>query len=205
MMTPVTEILVRPLERTEHHAAAAVAARALIDSPTSLAAYGDDLLDRLALPYADFVTLFGVLPPPQLGVFCGPCLVGVAAASPPGGCIGSFFAATAPAVLDRPSPGPGDPSRVEVFWASWATHDLLEEHWHVGPVGVEPGFQGRGIGGMVMRSLCACFDDEGRVGWLETDKERNVRFYQALGFEVVETTTILGVPTWFMRRDPVRG
>ncbi|HTT85940.1 MAG TPA: GNAT family N-acetyltransferase [Acidimicrobiales bacterium] len=198
----MTEIVVRPLERTDRAAAAAVAARALVDAPTSLAAYGDDLLDRLALPYADFTTLFGVLPAPQLGAFCGACLVGVAAASPPGGCIGSFFRDTAPAVLDRPTPGPGDPSRVEVFWAHWATHDLPQEHWHVGPVGVEPGFQGRGIGGMVMRSLCERFDDEGRVGWLETDKERNVRFYRSLGFELVETTTILGVPTWFMRRDP---
>jgi hypothetical protein len=51
-------------------------------------------------------------------------------------------------------------------------------------------------------ALCATFDQEGRVGWLETDKERNVRFYNAFDFEVVETATILGVPTWFMRRSP---
>ena len=82
------------------------------------------------------------------------------------------------------------------------THDLADEHWHVGPVGVEPGFQDRGIGGAIMRDICTTLDGEQRIGWLETDKERNVRFYTGLGFEVVETTTILGVPTWFMRRDP---
>ena len=204
-MADVTEIVVRPLDRAEHDVAAAVGAHALIDSPTTLAAYGDELLDRLALPYADFATLLGVLPSPQCGAFCGRCLIGVAAAAPPGGCIGSFFRDSAPDVLDRPTPGIGDPSRVQVFWAHWATHDPLEEHWHVGPVGVEPGFQGRGIGGAVMRGLCDSFDSEGRVGWLETDKERNVRFYQSLGFEVAEKTTILGVPTWFMRRDPTKG
>jgi len=198
----VTDIVVRHLERDEHRAAAAVAARALLDAPTMLAVHGDDPLDRLALPYAEFSLLFKVLPSPQVGAFCGACLIGVAAVSPPGGCIGSFFASAAADVLDRPTPGLGDPSRVQVFWAHWASHDPGDEHWHVGPVGVEPGFQGRGIGGAVMRDLCATFDREQRVGWLETDKERNVRFYTALGFEVVETVTILGVPTWFMRRDP---
>lgn len=183
--------------------AAAVAARSLIDAPTTLASYGDDLFDRLALPHADFAALFKVIPSPQIGAFCGSCLVGVAAASPPGSCIGSYFRDAAPDVLDRPTPGVGDPSRVQVFWAHWATRDLISEHWHVGPVGVEPGFQGRGIGVAMMGELCAEFDRQGRVGWLEADKERNVRFYTALGFEVAETTTILGVPTWFMRRDPV--
>ena len=43
------------------------------------------------------------------------------------------------------------------------------------------------------------------MAWLETDKERNVRFYAGLGFDVVDTTTVLGVTTWFMRRDPGPG
>lgn len=198
----MADIVVRHLERVEHEAAAAVAARALVDAPTVVAAYGDDLLDRLALPHADFSTLYRFLPSPQIGAFCGACLIGVAAASPPGACIGSFFRTAAAEVLDRPTPGLGDPSRVEVFWAQWAIHDPADEHWHVGPVGVEPGFQGRGVGRTIMRDLCATFDREARVAWLETDKDANVRFYDSLGFEVVETKTILGVPTWFMRRDP---
>lgn len=199
----MTDIVVRALERNEYSAAAAVAARALVDAPTTLAMYGDDPLDRLALPYAEFVMLFELLRSPQVGAFCGGCPVGVAAASPPGGCIGDFFGSSASDILGRPVPGIGDPARVQVFWAEWATHDLAEEHWHIGPVGVEPGFQGRGIGGAVMRDLCATFDRTRRVGWLETDKEQNVRFYAAVGFEVVDRATILGVPTWFMRRDPV--
>jgi ribosomal protein S18 acetylase RimI-like enzyme len=199
----MTEIVVRHLERDEHQAAASVAARALLDAPTMLAVHGDDPMDRLALPYAEFSMLFKVLPSPQIGAFCGACLIGVAAVSPPGGCIGSFFATRAAEVLNRPTPGLGDPSRVQVFWAHWASQDLGDDHWHIGPVGVEPGFQDRGIGGAIMRDICATFDREERIGWLETDKERNVRFYTGLGFEVVESTTILGVPTWFMRRDPV--
>jgi ribosomal protein S18 acetylase RimI-like enzyme len=198
----VTDIKLRPLRSDEDRGAAGVAARALVDAPTTLAAYGDDPLDRLALPFGDFRLLFKALPSPQVGAFCGGCLIGVAAATPPGGCIGSFFRTAAAEVLERPTPGLGDPSRVHAFWAHWAIHDLVEDHWHVGPVGVEPGFQGLGIGVALMDDLCATFDRQERIGWLETDKERNVRFYRALGFDVVESTTILGVPTWFMRRDP---
>lgn len=198
----MTDIVLRSLEHDEYRAAGAVAGRAFVDAPTTLAAYGDDPLDRLALPYADYSTFFKVLPSPQVGAFCGECLIGVAGISPPGGCIGSFLRSAAAEILDRPTPGLGDPSRVEVFWAQWATSDTVDEHWHVGPVAVEPGFQGHSIGGLLMRDLCSTLDRRRRVGWLETDKERNVRFYAPLGFEVVETTTILGVPTWFMRRDP---
>jgi ribosomal protein S18 acetylase RimI-like enzyme len=201
----VTDVVLQPLEKDDNRAAAGVTARAFVDAPTTLAAYGDDPFDRLSLPYADFLTFFTVLPAPQTGAFCGSYLIGVAAASPPGKCVGDFFRPAAGEFLERPTPGLGDPSRVQVFWAHWATHDTVDEHWHVGPVGVEPGFQGRGIGAALMRDMCATFDRQDRVGWLETDKERNVRFYSGLGFEVVTTTTILGVPTWFMRRDPGPG
>ena len=64
---------------------------------------------------------------------------------------------------------------------------------------------GRGIGAALVSELCATFDGEDRVGWLETDKERNVRFYSALGFEVSARHTVLDVDTWYMRRDPRRG
>lgn len=200
----MTDIEIRELATGHSRAAAAVAARALLDAPTTVAAYGDNPYDRLALPYGDFALLFTSLPAPQIGAFCGDCLIAVAAVTPPGGCIGSFFREAAPGVLARPTPGLGDPSRVHVFWAHWALQDPVEEHWHIGPVAVEPGFQGRGTGAALMSELCARLDEGSRVGWLETDKESNVRFYRALGFEIVEMITILGVPTWLMRRDPVR-
>ena len=69
-------------------------------------------------------------------------------------------------------------------------------------MGVEPGFQGRGIGGAVLRAVCAWLDEGDRLAWLETDKERNVRFYSGLGFEVSARDTVLDVDTWYMRRDP---
>ena len=148
--------------------------------------------------------LFENLSSPQVGALCDTCPVGVAVATEPGRCVGTLFRAYAEATLARPLPPYGSPDREQIFWATWAQHDPPEEHWHIGPDGVEPGFQGRGIGGQIMRQLCDNFDEAGRIAWLETDKDMNVRFYEAVGFEVVERTSILDVPTWFMRRDPVR-
>ena len=195
-------LTVRVLEPAELPAAAATAARALQDDPTNVASYGDDPLVRLTMVHGLFADVFSQISGPQHGALAGSCVVGVAGVMGPGRCVGAMFGATASEVLAGPVPPVGDPWRAAQFWATWAVHDLAEEHWHIGPVGVEPGFQGLGIGRAVMEALCAELDEEGRVGWLETNRDRNVRFYSALGFEVVHHQTALGVPNWFMRRDP---
>jgi ribosomal protein S18 acetylase RimI-like enzyme len=196
---------VRALRTHEHRAAAAVASRALVDSPTSVAIYGDDTIDALAGLYGELGSFFASLPEPQVAAFAGQCVIAAAGMAPPGGCIGSFLSAGASELLNAPvapvAPV-GDPARAHVFWARWAEADPVEEHWHLGPVGVEPGYQGRGVGGEVMRAVCTWLDEGGRRAWLETDKARNVRFYSALGFEVATQADILGVETWYMRRDP---
>jgi ribosomal protein S18 acetylase RimI-like enzyme len=197
----VADVEVRALRRDEHRAAGAVTCRALADSPTTVASYGPDMLEGLVHMHGELVPYIDALPSPQWAAFAGDCVIALAAVAPPGECVGAFMAGT-PGLLRGPPPELGDPARAHVFWAHWSVAEPAEEHWHVGPVGVEPGYQGRGIGAAVMRALCASFDQEPRMAWLETDKERNVRFYAGLGFEVVTTETILDVPTWYMRRDP---
>ena len=105
-------------------------------------------------------------------------------------------------LLDEPGAGATAGERFWHMGSLLAEHDLPEEHWHVGPVGVEPGFQGMGLGGTVLGLLCGEFDEHGRTAWLETAKPENVRFYLAHGFEVVEEIRILSEPNWFMRRAP---
>jgi ribosomal protein S18 acetylase RimI-like enzyme len=78
---------------------------------------------------------------------------------------------------------------------------MPEPHWHVGPVGVEPRFQGRGIGEALMRELLGIMDAEGSASWGETDTEANVRFYQALGWELVKAIQVVGIPLWFLQRS----
>jgi GNAT superfamily N-acetyltransferase len=208
----VTDPEVRPLHADEHGAAAGVASRALADSPTAVAIHGDNTLDALAGLHRELAPFFSMLPPPQIGALAGACVIGVAGLAPPGLCIGTFMRdRNAELIGSVEPPGgevpgdnlhpTGDPDRARVFWGHWARADLPDEHWHLGPVGIEPGLQGRGIGGAIMRAVCDGLDRDGRPGWLETDKERNVRFYAALGFELAGQETILGVPTWYMRRD----
>ncbi len=195
---------VRALVGDELRDAAGVTSRALADSPSAVAIYGDDPLDGLVGLHAELRLFFGLLPSPQWAAFAGDCVLAAAAIAPPGGCIGAFVSPGATDLVTAPTPEVGDPERARLFWAHWARADLAEEHWHLGPVGVEPGFQGRGIGGALMQAVCAWLDEGGRLAWLEADKERNVRFYGALGFEVTDKATILGVDTWYMRRDPRR-
>ncbi len=195
-------VTVRILHPDELQAAAGAAARALQDDPASVASYGDDALYRLAQTHSLFSDLFSRVTMPQHGAIAGRCVVAVAGVLPPGTCVGAMMAPYVKDTLAAPEPPPGDPLRPAVLWATWAAHDPGVEHWHIGPVGVEPGFQGVGIGRAVMESLCDELDDHGRIGWLETNKDRNVRFYSALGFEVVARADALGVPNWFMRRDP---
>lgn len=195
-------VTVRILHPDELPAAAGAAARALQDDPASIASYGDDTLVRLALTHSLFDELFARVTAAQHGALTGRCVLGVAGVLPPGACVGAMMASHVEDTLAMPEPPPGHPLRPSVLWATWAAHDLGEEHWHVGPVGVEPGFQGLGIGRAVMESLCSELDEHGRIGWLETNKERNLRFYSALGFELVARAEALGIPNWFMRRDP---
>lgn len=196
------DIDVRMLDRAELRDAAGAAARALQDDPASVACYGDDPLVRLARTYGLFLELFERSVVGQYGALVAGCVIGVAGVLPPGTCVGALMAPHVGSALARPDPPLGDPLRPMKLWATWAAHDLQEEHWHIGPVGVEPGFHGIGIGRAVMGALCAELDDNARVGWLETNKERNIRFYSGLGFELVTEDVALGVPSWFMRRDP---
>ena len=165
--------------------------------------YGDDPApSTLAGLYRELGSFFELLPPPSsrrwraTAWWRRPAWPHREAAS------GSVHGGRLPSSSQEPLAPVGDPARAHAFWARWAQADVGEEHWHLGPVGVEPGFQGRGIGGRMMRAVCAWLDEGGRLAWLETDKERNVRFYGALGFEVASVETVLGVETWYMRRTP---
>jgi GNAT superfamily N-acetyltransferase len=94
------------------------------------------------------------------------------------------------------------------LWRLWRwvgaseAHDLGEPHWHLGPVAVDAGRQGQGIGGQMLRAFCARMDDRGEVAFLETDKLASVRFYARCGFKLTAKGEVLGTPNWWMHRPP---
>ena len=90
------------------------------------------------------------------------------------------------------------------YWHNeWARHDPLDQHWHLGPVGVLPSHQGKGIGTKLLSRFCQEVDACLSPAYLETDTDKNVRFYERFGFEVVKETEIFDVKNRYMWRPPV--
>jgi ribosomal protein S18 acetylase RimI-like enzyme len=58
-------------------------------------------------------------------------------------------------------------------------------HWYLRYVAVLPGAQGKGWGGLALRSGIAMADADSIPIYLETAKETNVGLYQRFGFEVI--------------------
>ena len=89
------------------------------------------------------------------------------------------------------------------YWQNeWARHDPLDQHWHLGPVGVLPSYQGKGIGTKLLRRFCEEVDACLSPAYLETDTDKNVRFYERFGFEVVNESEIFNVRNRYMWRQP---
>ena len=81
-----------------------------------------------------------------------------------------------------------------------------EPHWYLMIVGVDPTLQGQGRGGALVRDGLARADADGTPCYLETSHERNLPFYERLGFRVVESVRLGddGPEGWAMRRDALR-
>jgi GNAT superfamily N-acetyltransferase len=77
-------------------------------------------------------------------------------------------------------------------------------HWYLMGIGVDPPHQGQGVGGQLMQPAFRKADMAGLPCYLETQKARNVPFYQRHGFEVVGEVdpTDAGPHFWLMRRNP---
>lgn len=197
-----TEAAVHELLREELPAAVAVIARGMRDNPLHVAAYGTDPDRRLRCHARLIRALLAASPALRvLGATQQGSLVAVAAEAPSGTC------RPTPRQLLRMGPrvaylGPGSALRVRAWTRAWAEHDPTEPHVHLGPVAVDAHLQGRGLGSIIMREHCRRLDETQQMGYLETDKPVNVRFYHRFGYHVVGQTEVLGVSNWFMRRPP---
>ena len=79
-----------------------------------------------------------------------------------------------------------------------------EPHWYLLIVGVDPEFQGRGLGSALVNEGLARADEARCPCYLETSDTRNLPWYERHGFKVVGTA-ILGTggpQAWGMRREP---
>jgi ribosomal protein S18 acetylase RimI-like enzyme len=84
------------------------------------------------------------------------------------------------------------------------TRHAPRSHWYLWVIGVEPARQGRGIGSRLLQPILARADADGVPCYLETEGERNVRFYEKHGFKVAHQGQVpkLGAQVWAMLREP---
>lgn len=182
--------------------AVAVLARGMRDNPMHVAAFGPDPERRERRLERLFGALFETISAQRpLCARRDASIVAVTGVAPPGACRPSPRQGLAmlPALVGG---GPRSAVRAARWLRAWASRDPEEPHAHVGPLAVDRGLQGGGIGSVLLADLCRRLDGAGEVGYLETDKEENVRFYSRQNFGVVAEAEVLGVPNWFMRRRP---
>jgi GNAT superfamily N-acetyltransferase len=173
------------------------------DNPNNERAFGlagqarEIALGRFFRPVLGGVSGRGVV----LGATVDGRLAGVCAMARPGCCQPGVIEKLSilPALLPY---GAGTIRRLSRWTATWAQHDLRQEHWHLGPVGVDPPLQGHGVGAALINAVCQDMDQRGACAYLETDKVENVSFYQRFGFELRGQANVLGVANWFMIRPP---
>jgi ribosomal protein S18 acetylase RimI-like enzyme len=73
-----------------------------------------------------------------------------------------------------------------------ATVHPQRPHWYLAGIGVEPDWQGHGVGAALLRSRLRVCDAAHADAYLESSKVTNIRFYQHFGFE---TRRLAPVPT----------
>lgn len=66
-----------------------------------------------------------------------------------------------------------------------ATYHPHEPHWYLPLIAVDPAFQGRGLGGALLKEAVARCDSDGMPAYLESSNPRNIALYQRHGFEVI--------------------
>ncbi len=191
---------IHPLSQSDLLVAAKICAEAMNDNPIHIKVFGAEpvlrerRLRRIFSGLLPYVKRKGDL----YGAFADGTLVGVVGMLPPRHCKPSFadFLQLLPSLLTSNSPI--GTMRLAIWLSTWASIDPATPHWHLGPLSVDPAWQGRGIGTQLIEFVAS--KGVGDDLYLETDKLSNVELYAKFGFSILNTPTILGTPSWVMMR-----
>lgn len=73
-----------------------------------------------------------------------------------------------------------------------------ELHWYLMLLAVDPSYQRRGVGAMLVEHGLNLADTEGVGAYLETQKEENLAYYRRFGFELSQTLNpVAGGPPYY--------
>ncbi len=180
--------------------ATAVLTRAMLDNPSSRALFGKEPTQRARRLYRSYMAGMQ-LQANALIASSGGAVVGVATWSEPGVPKRPVWEHLVGILRLLPN-GPSSTLGIIRLSMALAANDIKQPRWYLGPVGVDPHLQGRGIGSELLRRFCERVDAARGTAYLETDKPENVTFYTGFGFRVVAQTRVLGESFWFMLRPP---
>ena len=76
------------------------------------------------------------------------------------------------------------------------------EAWYLSIIGIAPQFQGQGLGASLLKTVLHKSDELGVSTYLETFTPRNMKFYNRMGYETVESfyEPTAGSDYWIMER-----
>jgi ribosomal protein S18 acetylase RimI-like enzyme len=82
-----------------------------------------------------------------------------------------------------------EPVRQEVFAVieQMANYHPREPHWYLPLMGVDPTYQGKGLGTALMRHVLSRCDREKKLAYLESSNAKNIPLYEREGFERIGT------------------
>jgi ribosomal protein S18 acetylase RimI-like enzyme len=196
------DLRVGTLASAEFDAAAALMARGMRDNPVLAAAFGLDPRRR-AMIHRRLLSAYMCenhqIEP--IGVWRGGTLVASAAVAMRGSCRHTSTRAVR-SLAEFAVIGPRTAGLTADWLAVWQEAHPYEPHVHLGPIAVDLHVQGQGIGTALMDEHCRRQDEEQIAGYLETDSAASVRFLERFGYQVVGEQPALGVPCWYMRREP---
>jgi ribosomal protein S18 acetylase RimI-like enzyme len=188
-------------------AAVSLQARAFFDDPLFEWVFQDEADRRTRLPWLMSVGLNVGLRSGEVHTTSGPML-GHAVWLPPGDThVDDERLASAGFVDADRQMGAASLARFGSFMEQVGQHHqqlVPEPHWYLMILGVDPPFQGQGVGGVLLQPVLARADREARRCYLETTKERNLAFYRRHGFDVVreDVPDESGPRVWLMVRVP---
>jgi ribosomal protein S18 acetylase RimI-like enzyme len=197
---------VRPQPERGLADAAALQARAFFDDPVFAWVLADPDERRMRLPWLMRV---GISIGMRFGEVhtIGDTMQGHAVWLPPGGThVDDERLAAAGFVDPEAHIGAEALTRFGMFMEQLGPHHQRlapDPHWYLMILGVDPPYQGRGLGGMLLQPVLERADREDSRCYLETAKEKNLSFYRSHGFEVVGEDVLPndGPRVWMMARE----
>ncbi|MEM9175451.1 MAG: GNAT family N-acetyltransferase [Myxococcota bacterium] len=187
--------------RRARRALVGVLARAFRDNPMNVRIHGSDPVRRVRANAAGLRSLVLDFPDrvETRVITYDSVVVGGFVAAPPG---------------EHPLPRPSLRRQIECLWlqgiaamTAWSRvtaglpdHRPAGDHWSLAVLGVEPAWQGRGLGGALLGALADRVALNPGPVCLECDRPESVRFYRAHGFEVRAEGRVHGVPCWCLGR-----